>query len=444
MGEFSITAERMTNLRTSRAILCALGAICQERQVLVPLAKMVHINQKIVQYTPADKLMDAFLAMLCGARTLFASNTTLRPDRAVSLAFGRDGCAEQSTIWETIQACSETNLAELRLALHDIFQTHSQTARHVSEHFVAGRLELELDLSGLPAGKRAEASTKGYFSKELQAHGRQLVRIFAAKCREIVWQEVVAGNTASCTTLQSSVELTEQLLGLTPADRQRVRGRLDAGFGTFENICWLLHRGYQVLGKLYSPAPATQLASSVRQWDRVSGHPGRECGLVTEPLDYGVTTTQVAVRYPLKKGGYSYAVLITTDAVSDPCALADEYDGRTIMESGLSGDKGGLGLEKRRCRSLAAQQVLVMLAELAHNLLTWAGRWLGSLVQQVASLGIRRLMSEILPIAGVTRWRGQRLLQIRLNGRHPFAPLLRQALARLLGPPGISVSLGKS
>lgn len=444
MAEFNTTTERMTSLRTSRASLCALGAICQQRQVLTPLAKMVHINQKVVRYKPTDKLMDAFLAMLCGARTLVATNTTLRPDQAVSRAFGRDGCAEQSTIWETIQACSEANLAELRLALHDIFLTHSQTARHVGEHFVAGRLELELDLSGLRASKRAESSTKGYFPGELQAHGRQLVRVFAAQYREIVWQEVVAGNTASCATLQAAVELTEQLLGLTPADRQWVRWRIDAGFGTFENICWLLHRGYQVLVKLYSPSTAAKLSRSVRQWHSVPEHPGRECGLVTEPLNYGVATTQVAVRYPRKKGGYSYAVLVTTDAVSDPCALANEYDGRTIMESSLSGDKSGLGLEKRRCRSLAAQQVLVMLAELAHNLLTWAGQWLGSLVKQVASLGIRRLLSEILPITGVIRWRGQRLIQIQMNGCHPFAPLLRPALAKLLGPPGIGVSLGKS
>ncbi len=434
----------MTNLRTNRASLCALGAICQQRQVLAPLAKMVHINQKVVRHEPTDKLMDAFLGMLCGARTLVATNTTVRPDRAVSRAFGRDGCAEQSTIWETIQACSEANVAQLRLALHHIFQTHSKTAHQIGGHFAAGRLELELDLSGLRASKRAECSTKGYFPGELQAHGRQLVRVFAAQHREIVWQEVVSGNTASCATLQAAVELTEQLLGLTPDERQRVRWRIDAGFGTFENICWLLGRGYQVLAKLYSPSTAAKLSRNVQGWHRVPGHPGRECGLVTKPLDYGVATTQVAVRYPAKKRGYAYAVLVTTDAVGDPCDLADEYDGRTIMESSLSGDKGGLGLEKRRSRSLVAQQVLVMLAELAHNLLTWAGQWLGALVKQVATLGIRRLVSEILPISGVARWRDQRLIQIQMNGCHPFAPLLRPALAQLLGPPGIGVSLGKS
>lgn len=444
MVESNTATERMTNMRTSRASLCALGAICQERQVLAPLAKMIHIDQKAVRYKPTDKLMDALLAMLCGARTLVATNTTLRPDRAVSRAFGRDGCAEQSTIWETIQACNEANLAELRLALRDIFQTQSQTARHVREHFAAGRLELELDLSGLRASKRAEASTKGYFAGERHAYGRQLVRVVAGQYREIVWQEAVAGNTASCTTLQAAVELTEQLLGLAPADRPQVRWRLDAGFGTFENICWLLARGYQVLVKLYSPAVAAKLARSVRQWCRAQGHPDRQCGLVTEAVDYGVPTTQIAVRYPLKKGGYGYAVLVSTDPMSDPCALADQYDGRTIMESSLSGDKGGLALEKRRCRSLAAQQVLVMLAELAHNLLTWAGQWLGALVKQVAALGVRRLVSEVIPIAGVIRWRGPKLIQIQLNGRHPFAPLLRGALARLLGPPGIAVSLGKS
>jgi hypothetical protein len=140
--EFNTATERMTNMRTSRASLCALGAVCRERQVLAPLAKLVHIDQKTVRYKPTDKLMDALLAMLCGARTLVATNTTLRPDRAVSRAFGRDGCAEQSTIWQTIQACDEANLAELRLALRDIFQTHSQTAGHIREHFAAGRLEL--------------------------------------------------------------------------------------------------------------------------------------------------------------------------------------------------------------------------------------------------------------------------------------------------------------
>jgi hypothetical protein len=238
--------------------------------------------------------------------------------------------------------------------------------------------------------------------------------------------------------------LTEQLLGLTPDERQRVRWRIDAGFGTFENICWLLGRGYQVLAKLYSPSTAAKLSRSVQGWHRVPGHPGRECGLVTKPLDYGVTTTQVGVRYRAKKRGYAYAVLVTTDAVGDPCDLADEYDGRTIMESSLSGDKGGLGLEKRRSRSLVAQQVLVMLAELAHNLLTWAGQWLGALVKQVASLGIRRLVREILPISGVARRRSQTLIQIQMNGCHPFAPLIRPALAQLLGPPGIGVSLGKS
>jgi hypothetical protein len=296
----------------------------------------------------------------------------------------------------------------------------------------------------LRASKRAQASTKGYFAGERHAYGRQLVRVIAGQYREIVWQEVVAGSTASCTTLQAAVALTEQLLGLAPADRARVRWRLDAGFGTFENICWLLARGNQVLVKLYSPAVAAKVARSVREWCRAPGHPGRQCGLVTEPLDYGVPTTQVAVCYPLKKGGSSYAVLVSTDPITDPCALADEYDGRTIMESSLSGDKGGLALEKRRCHSLRAQQVLVMLAELAHNLLTWAGQWLGALVKQVATLGIRRLVSEVIPIAGVVRWRGARLIQIQLNGRHPLAPLLRDALARLLGPPGIVVSLGKS
>jgi len=116
VAELNTITERMNSLRAN---LCALGAICQERPVLAPLAKMVPIKQKVVRYKPMEKLMDAFLGTLCGARTLVATNTTLRPDRAVSRACGRDGCAEQSTIWETIQACSEARRRSGPIVLAD-------------------------------------------------------------------------------------------------------------------------------------------------------------------------------------------------------------------------------------------------------------------------------------------------------------------------------------
>jgi len=50
--------------------------------------------------------------------------------------------------------------------------------------------------------------------------------------------------------------------------RRQVLIRLDAGFGSDDNINWLLHRGYHVLSKGYSGKRATAFARQVRQWQQ--------------------------------------------------------------------------------------------------------------------------------------------------------------------------------
>jgi hypothetical protein len=59
----------------------------------------------------------------------------------------------------------------------------------------------------------------------------------------------------------------EQVLGLdNKEERKLVRLRLDAGFGTDENLNYALFRGYQVLAKMFSGNRARVLAKSVQQW----------------------------------------------------------------------------------------------------------------------------------------------------------------------------------
>ena len=54
----------------------------------------------------------------------------------------------------------------------------------------------------------------------------------------------------------------------------------------------------------------------------------------------------------------------------------DHYDGRAGMEAELKGDKRGLGLGLLRKSRLPAQQMVVLLTTLAHNVLIWSQRWL--------------------------------------------------------------------
>jgi hypothetical protein len=90
-------------MTTSRASLCALGEYLRRHCFFAPLREQVQISQKTVRYRPIDKLLDGLLGLLCGAKTISQSNVTIRVDPAVQRAFGRTGCAEQSTIARTLR-----------------------------------------------------------------------------------------------------------------------------------------------------------------------------------------------------------------------------------------------------------------------------------------------------------------------------------------------------
>jgi hypothetical protein len=106
-------------------------------------------------------------------------------------------------------------------------------------------LLLEVDLTGLRASKKkAQGSTKGYFSGERGATGRQLVRVSAPKYGEVPFSKLHPGNTtSSCEVLKGTIGELERLLGSTPENRRRTLLRLDGGFGTDENLEWLIERG---------------------------------------------------------------------------------------------------------------------------------------------------------------------------------------------------------
>src|SRR5256886_17426863 len=99
--------------------------------------------------------------------------------------------------------------------------------------------------------------------------------------------------------------------------------------------------------------------------------PGREIAAVLHPHRFCRATRQWVIRTPKEKGGYQYAVLVTTLADLDPVALADAYDGRAMIEATFCQDKQALGRATRRQGRGEAQQMVLPLAPLAHHLLLW-------------------------------------------------------------------------
>ena len=61
-----------------------------------PLEAHVQIGQKVLKYTPVQKLEMFLVAVLAGAKAVSQSETTVRLDPALRSTFGLPGCAEPS------------------------------------------------------------------------------------------------------------------------------------------------------------------------------------------------------------------------------------------------------------------------------------------------------------------------------------------------------------
>jgi hypothetical protein len=146
-------------VNTQYAALALLSAHYQQNKTLEPL-ETVQMGMKSVSYRPLDKLRQVWLSILSGCEYISEGNTRLRPDITLAQVWNQAGFTDQSNISRTLDRLTLMNIEQLRAAVTDIWRSHSLTVSHDWR----GYLWLDFDLSGLPCGKQAEASSKGYFS----------------------------------------------------------------------------------------------------------------------------------------------------------------------------------------------------------------------------------------------------------------------------------------
>jgi len=225
----------------------------------------------------------------------------------------------------------------------------------------------------------------------------------------------------------------ETHLGGTREHRQRLTLRLDGGFGSTEGLNWLLSRGSQVIAKISNYGRVQKLRQHLGPWQPPSS-PGRDMATVLRPHRFCRTTRQWVMRTPKDKGGYQYAVFVTSLAELDPPTVADAYEGRAMIEATFCQDKQALGLVKRRQRQWEAQQVVLLLARLAHHILLWSKRWLSRVPStrgRLEGYGLVRLLQEGTTVPGVIRWRRGWMVSVHFDPLHPLAEALPQGFAAL-------------
>jgi len=237
---------------------------------------------------------------------------------------------------------------------------------------------------------------------------------------------VVAGNRHTSHCLRAAVLGAENALELAPQHCQRVVWRIDGGGGSDEHIRWLLSRGYHLMVKGASHRRAEALARQVTRWD---AYRDVWLGQVAAPVDWG-RAVQVVVKKRPTADGFCHSYYVSTLKMPSKGTLMAKYDDRGGAEvEQFRNDKNGLHLAARRKRQLAAQQGLILLTDLAHNLLA---DFHHTALQgtRFEAFGPKRLVRDLFAIPGRLVFDGAQLKRIELLASHQYAQDMLKCLQR--------------
>ncbi len=446
---------------SGHASLATVGMWMNDNEIWKAVEEHVKIKQKVIKHTPTDKMKDLLIHILAGGHGIADINNRVRTDKPIQLAFGRSACAEQSTISETLDASSEKNVQEFMEALKTIYQKNGQGYAHDYE---SKAQVLDIDLSAMLSGQQAEGATKGYFSGHKNRRGRQLGRVVASLYDEIVFEKLYAGTVQLEKNLPELIKMAESLLDLDENRRKNTILRFDAGGGTDANINFFLERDYFGITKVKNWQRTSKLVKTVTSWQSIPQLPDHECGWVGEPHEYVRATRQLAIRWPnKKKGGWFYCVMVfnlTDELIFElACApmpetyteleliatIVDAYDLRGGgVETSYKNSKQGIGLLKRNKKCFHAQEMLVLLAQLAYNITIWVQIELAQHSSTIASFGTLRIIRDAFQISGKIEFDTKgNIVSITLNQIHKLAQAFHDYWQFRFAHSEVCLSLGK-
>lgn len=127
-------------------------------------------------------------------------------------------------------------------------------------------------------------------------------------------------------------------------------------------------------------------------------------------------------------------------------AYAYLYDNRGgLIEIEFKEDKQGFGLTKRNKKKYEAQQMIVLLSALAHNVVVWARAWLSAESSKVKKYGVLRMVRDVFTVSGFFELGAKNLIKrIVLSAAAAWARRCANSLRALLKQQQVRVTLGET
>jgi hypothetical protein len=352
-------------------------------------------------------------ALVCAAE----ARTGLRPLRRVGLLRQRVAMFTQQV--ETTQQRLQRQQAVVDQAHHRLTEVVEQ-ARERQATLVS--LEERYRMRNRPERPTSQLAIA---CKRLQATQRRIQSrkqaVQRAQQRWAKTQAHVAEQQEMLVCLQQRLERFEQdnATNSSPAEAQF---RLDAGFGTYENVALLIEMGYEVYTKAHNHRLVASLQNKTdpqTSWTRV-GSNAEMVAWANMTLQNCPYPLDVALErfYTGETRKHSALLHFGTDPVTEDLPTwFQEYNGRQLIEAGIKEGKQVFYLHRIKVRSEPAVYLQECMVLFAANFIRWAACWLAQEVEPDAN----NLEVSHMPIKR----------QVRV-GAHVSAQVIRDSRGKLL------------
>jgi hypothetical protein len=300
----------------------------------------------------------------------------LRPRRRTDLLLGRIDHLQQQVAAAELRW--QNSQRQVREALH-CRQELSQLADEWRERVCAyEQLEAQRTEMRRPFGRLAGARRRLAGYEQRLNHWQQKVTKTEQLCqkRHRLWQQ-----------LHDSLITLMQHLDRCQADNAqnqhpiRAVVRIDAGFGTCENLDWLIEMGYDLYTKPYSHEAVTALHKQLSHepsWQKVDDNAEMIAWRATAVSPYSYPLDVALVRFHTGKTLRHSALLHygQDDVLADLSAWFRRYNQRQLIEAGIKEGKNVFAMHHLKVRSQPALFLQEHFAVFAANFVRWAARWL--------------------------------------------------------------------
>ena len=354
------------------------------------------------------------------------AQTGLRPQRRTALLGQRlQRLSEQLALVEQRARVQHQRVTELQAKLAAAQQQEQQTQRqlHYWEQQYQTRQRQERPTSRL-------AKARQQFQAAQQRRQRREQRLPQAQQRLAKTQRHLAEQQAQVSQLQARLVRFEQDNATNPHPIE-AEFRLDAGFGTYDNVALLIEMGYDLFTKPYSHHLVTILKgylSEQTQWSRVGANAEMVAWSNFQLKACPYPLNVALERFYIGKTRKHSALLHFGSAPVTHHLVAwfDRYNGRQLIEAGIKEGKQVFYLHRIKVRSEPAIYLQEAFVIFAANFIRWASHWLAdqALVTEngldVATLGLKKQVHVAAHVSAQVIWNSEGWL-LRFSPQSVFA-----------------------